>query len=300
MNNTRNKNLVLCAVCMSLTNAADALEGGATAYPPGIVTVMSGNNPPPGKLHIYSYNQLLKVRQTRDNNGDKVFPKVKGDVQANALQFAYTLEDVSFLGGNVTALLALPYFKGDMHIPALGEFGRGTSSGPGDSTLSVAISWPKPGFLHKVELSYIHPTGKYDEDRIINSGNNTKVVYGSYASTWFPVERFEVSQKTSLLYSFENPATKYQSGVQVAMDYGFNYYATKRFMAGVGGYLMTQLNDDYVNDENYGYRSRGFKMGPQIGYGGKGWGVMTTYQFDLYGRNVAKGDGILVSGFMEF
>ncbi|MFP3681582.1 transporter, partial [Pseudomonas sp. SIMBA_041] len=89
--------------------------------------------------------------------------------------------------------------------------------------------------------------------------------YMGYAFTWLPMDRVELSSKISLNYSWENNDTNYQSGVQLVADYGLNYRVSQNWLAGVGGYISTQLTDDQSNGHDIGNRSRSTKIGPQIG-----------------------------------
>jgi len=277
-----------------------ALEGGASSYPLGIVTVMSGAVGAPGETHAYTYNKTVAIDSIRDGQGNKVFQKAKGRVHSHALRLVHTLDGPTLLGGNVSLQLAVPYVAGHLDIPAMGAFGRDSSNGMGDPLFGALVSWQSPTYLHNLELDFVAPWGKYDEHALINPGNNSKAIYAAYAFTWFPMPQVEVSSKISVNYSYENPKTDYKSGVQVVADYGFNYRLTQNWLAGIGGYLSTQLNDDQSHGDDVGNRTRSIKVGPQVGYASRDFGVVLGYQKDVYARNTSEGDTVMLNGMFKF
>ncbi|WP_095152401.1 transporter [Pseudomonas sp. Irchel s3b5] len=298
------KNVVLSAVFVTVALAqsnALALENGTSGYPRGIVTVMSGAVGAPGETHVYSYNTHTDIDSIRDGKGNKVFPKAKGSVNAHALRVVHTLKDAPTLfGGNISLQMAVPYVDGSVDIPVLGSFMKDSSSGFGDPLFGAIVSWASPTYLHNVEVDLIAPWGKYDERSLINPGANNSAAYLAYCFTWFPLQYLEVSSKISVNYSFENHATDYQSGVQVVADYGLNYRLGQNWLAGIGGFVSSQLNDDQLNGQDVGNRSRSAKVGPQVGYASRDWGVFAAYQKDVYARNSPSGDTMMVNGFIKF
>jgi hypothetical protein len=292
--------LVACIGTLLFAGSSIALEGGASSYPAGIVTVMSGAVGAPGETHLYTYNKLIDIDSIRDGRGDKVFPQVKGKIHAHALRLVHTLDGPTLAGGNVSLQVAVPYVRGHLDVPALGPFGRDSSSGMADPMFGVLVSWQSPAYLHNIELDYVAPWGDYDEQALINPGNNSDVIYAAYAFTWFPLPHVEVSSKISTNYSFENQKTDYQSGVQVVADYGVNYRFSNNWLAGVGGYLATQITDDRARGADIGNRTKSTKIGPQIGYAHREWGLIAAYQRDVYARNTTEGDTVMLNGFIKF
>lgn len=292
--------LIICIGASLFAGKSIALEGGNSSYPAGIVTVMSGAVGAPGETHVYTYNKLIDINSIRDGQGDKVFPKASGKVHAHALRVVQTLDGPTLLGGNISLQMAVPYISGHLDIPALGPFGRDSSNGMGDPLFGALVSWQSQTYLHNVELDFVAPWGKYDKNALINPGNNSKAVYAAYAFTWFPLQNVELSSKISLNYSFENPETDYQSGVQVVADYGLNYRASQNWLVGIGGYVATQITDDQSHGDDIGNRTRSTKVGPQIGYGTRDWGVLAAYQSDVYARNTVGGDTFMLNGFIKF
>ncbi|PYY72459.1 hypothetical protein CRX42_01025 [Pseudomonas jessenii] len=300
MNNAGVLRIAMCLSGSLVAASACALEGGTSSYPSGVVTVMSGAVGAPGETHVYSYNKLIDINSIRDGQGDKSVPKAKGKIRAHAIRVVHTLEGPKFLGGDVSLQAALPYVKGHIDIPVLGPNERDSTSGMGDPMFGFLVSWMSPTYLQNIDIELIEPWGKYDKNALINPGNNTRALYLAYAFTWFPIERVELSSKISVNYSFENKATDYKSGMQLVADYGLNYRVTQNWLAGIGGFISTQLNDDQSHGQDIGNRSRSTKIGPQVGYATRDWGFVAAYQYDVYARNTSGGDTIMLNGFLKF
>ena len=291
---------VICCGALLCAGNAVALENGTSSYPVGIVTVMSGAVGAPGETHVYTYNKLIDIESIRNGQGDKTFPKATGKVQAHALRVVHTLDGPTLLGGNVSLQVAVPYIQAHLDIPSLGPFGRDSSRGMGDPLFGALVSWQSPTYMHNVEVDFVAPWGEYDKNGLVNPGSNAKAIYAAYAFTGFLLPQLELSSKISANYSFENKSTNYKSGVQLVADYGLNYRLDPNWLVGVGGYVSTQLNDDQYNNDDIGNRSKSIKIGPQVGYGTFEWGVLAAYQKDVYARNTAQGDTIMLNGFIKF
>jgi len=288
------------ALVLACSNVS-AFENGTTGYPRGIVTVMSGAVGQPGETYIYTYNTYTDIASIKDGGGKKVFPKAKGRVEAHAVRLVHVLKDApKIFGGDLALEVALPYVDGHMNIPSLGPNGKGTTSGLADPMFGALVSWVSPTYLQNVAVDVVAPWGKYDKNDLLNSGANSSAAYLSYAFTWFPVQYFELSSKISMNYSFRNPDTDYKSGVQLIADYGANFRLGPNWLAGVGGFVSTQLNDDEQDGRSVGNRSRSTKFGPQVGYAKRGWGVFAAYQKDVYTRNAPSGDTFMINGFIKF
>jgi len=291
--------VLLLPFCLAVSKTY-ALEGGVSSYPLGILTVMSGAVGAPGETGLYTYNKGIQVESLRDGQGDKTFPKAKGTIHSHAVRIVHTFKDAELFGGNVSVQAALPYLKGDIEIPALGAYGRDDASGTGDPLFGVLLSWVSPRYFQNVEFDIVEPWGQYHKGALINAGSNARALYAAYAFSWFALPRVEVSSKISLNYSFENDATNYQSGIQLVADYGVNYRISDSLLAGVGGFLTTQLNDDEQSGREIGNRTKNIKIGPQIGYAQKGWAVIAAYQKDVYARNAAESNVLMVNGVIRF
>jgi len=77
----------------------------------------------------------------------------------------------------------------------------------------------------------------------------------------------EFSLTAGFTYNFMTPATGYQSGIDVHLDFGASYPIAKPFYVGAVGYIYNQISDDSGAPANLGgYRSRVMGVGPQGGW----------------------------------
>jgi len=300
--NMTKSRLCLGALSIALISQtpAFALENGATSYPAGIMTVMSGLLGGPG-TYLYSYNKFDDITSLRDGNGNKTPPGADGGVQSHALRFVHVFEQPTLFGGNLAIQAAIPYIDGTLHFPSYGISGGGR--GFGDPMFGVLLGWQSPTFMQNIELDIVVPTGAYQKDSLFNPGNNVTSGYIAYSFTWFPLRQIEISSKINLNFSSVNSATNYQSGVQLTADYGVNYHITQSWLVGVGGYANTQLNDDKINGTaafGDGHRTREVTIGPQVGYGAQKWGGMISWQQHVYARNAAYGNALWLNAYVKF
>lgn len=291
---------VLFLIAMICSEEVLALENGTSGYPRGIVTVMSGAVGSRGETYLYTYNFHTDIDSIKDGDGDKVFPHAKGGVRSHALRLVHVLERApKILGGDLALEVAVPYIDGHIDVPVLGPNVKNSSKGLGDPLFGALISWASPVYLHNVEISVIAPWGKYEQDNLISPAAHTAAGYLAYGFSWFPRADWEISSKISVNYHFENNSTDYQSGIQLVADYGFNYRLSRQWLAGIGGFISTQLNDDQQSGRDVGNRSRSTKIGPQVGYTSGNWGFFASYHKDVFTRNSPSGDTVMLNAFVK-
>src|SRR4029077_9546984 len=68
-------------------------------------------------------------------------------------------------------------------------------------------------------------------------------------------------------YNFINPATQYQNGVDMHLDWGASQFLTKQWQVGLVGYLYQEIGCDSGSGDHVGcFQSRVVGVGPQLGY----------------------------------
>jgi hypothetical protein len=112
------------------------------------------------------------------------------------------------------------------------------------------------------------PVGDYDPNRLANLGiGHGAIDFGGGYTYFNPQTGNEFSAVTGLTYSFKNPDTQYQNGLDFHIDWAASHFFTKQFHVGVVGYYFQQVSDDSgVPAGLDGFRSRIAGIGPQIGY----------------------------------
>ena len=135
--------------------------------------------------------------------------------------------------------------------------------GVGDLLIGPYIQWDPimgkngPLMLNRVEFQNLIPTGKYDDDHILNQGSNFYSLNPYWAATVLPCSRIELSWRLHYLWNAQNAdpnKTLYGSAddVQVGQAIHFNFASSyevvpQQFRIGVNGYYMKQITDTEVN-----------------------------------------------------
>jgi hypothetical protein len=112
------------------------------------------------------------------------------------------------------------------------------------------------------------PVGIYDRTRLSNIGIGHGALDGGAGYTYLNEQTgYEFSAVAGLTYNFVNPATQYQSGIDVHLDWGASRYVTKQLQIGLVGYLYNQASCDGGSGDRVGcFQSRVASAGAQLGY----------------------------------
>jgi hypothetical protein len=77
----------------------------------------------------------------------------------------------------------------------------------------------------------------------------------------------EFSAVLGFTYNTINPATQYQNGVDMHLDWGASQFLTKQWQVGLVGYLYQEIGCDSGSGDRVGcFQSRVLGVGPQVGY----------------------------------
>jgi len=112
------------------------------------------------------------------------------------------------------------------------------------------------------------PVGMYDSMRLANLGIGHWAfdVGGGYTYFDQPAGH-EFSAVLGFTYNFINPATQYQNGVDMHLDWGASQFLTKQWQVGLVGYLYQEIGCDSGSGDRVGcFQSRVVGVGPQVGY----------------------------------
>jgi len=277
--------LMLSAFALMTTVSAYASEGGGNSYPNGAESIMAGAVPPPG-FYFVNYLNYYTSDKMADNSGNEVPVDLKVNVLANVFRFVYT-SPKKFLGGFIGAHTIIPVVL-DMDIEIMGM--KDDNSGLGDITMGGLLSWHSKNWHFATALDLIVPTGKYDEDDLINPGRNYYMVEPAVGFTYLSDGGYEASVKAMYDFNTENNATDYKTGQEFHFDYFGGYHFAKSWVAGVGGYYYKQMTDDEVNgvevDNN---RGQVFAFGPALQYQYKNMSFIAKYQKETKVRNRTEG-----------
>ena len=251
----------------------------------------AGALPPPG-WHILDYTLYYNAHEMKGQDGGNVdappFTGFNTSVIAQVIRPMY-VSDTKILGGNVLWHAVIPILDKRQSS----DFFRGSEGGLGDIYLNpITLAWHKPPFHYAAGLDVIAPTGEYDEDQMVNVGNNHWTLEPAFAVSYLSKSGFCASTKLMYDYHTENHDIHYQEGQQFHLDYNVGYRFGKNgaWKAGIGGYWLTSLEDDTLNDDTlHGSEERVYAAGPTIQYAGGNWSVALKAQEEFQAKNRPEG-----------
>jgi hypothetical protein len=286
--NIRNTSALATLACIAaFGGAANATEGGGSAYPAGAEGYTCCAIPPPG-LYGMVYGQHYDTTTLRNNSGDRI-PVPGFKVTANALvpRLIYVTPKTIF-GGQLALEALLPLV--DLEVDVAGA--SDSRSGPADLIVGAALGWHLSPKLHTLQgFDIFVPVGSYDSGRLANLGRNYWTFQTVTGVTYIDPAGFNADAKVMFNFNGSNSDTRYHSGHELVIDYAMGWGVASRWVIGVGGYVYQQLNDDKLRGNSLaGSKGRAFAIGPSIRYdSGKGWFATAKYQEEMNVRNRADG-----------
>ena len=185
----------------------------------------------------------------------------------------------NFLSVTPTYALATPGLGGQLELSLTFLMGNYTAADPGTtfSDSMTALGDLSPSATQKWTMG-VHnfmayaaanvPVGGYDPSRLATTGLGYWAVDGGAGYTYFDEAKgHEFSAVLGLTYSFMNPNTAYQTGVDLHLDLSASQYLNDKFYAGVAGYFYNQITGDSGSGAVLGaFLGRVAGVGPQVGY----------------------------------
>lgn len=267
---------IIVTLAMVSVNAS-ATEGGGNSYPIGNDTYNSGVMLPEG-LHTFLFYQHYTASELKDNNGDDSSKVASFKIRADAVavRISFVWPGVKIFGANVETRLIQAYSMTDLTLdlarPApLSPLDKGGHrSGFADTLLvPIILGWHSPTYHQTVSVETQLPVGAYDPTAAVNIGRNYYQIAPTYALTWLPIDRVDISAKFRYAFNTINRATNYHSGDEATMEFNFGYRITSKFSAGLNGYIYRQTTDDRQNGvavNGNGNRGSVDALGPYFKY----------------------------------
>jgi hypothetical protein len=134
-----------------------------------------------------------------------------------------------------------------------------------------------PLFMHRLELQFLLPTGKYSSDKEVNPGSNFFSFDPYWAWTLFITPKWELSTRTHYLWNAQNndpnrgylvpdgtPADNTRAGQAVHLNFASSYEIIDKMVhAGVNGYYLKQTTDTQMNGNSVpGTKEQVLGIGP--------------------------------------
>ncbi|MFO1429304.1 MAG: transporter [Candidatus Competibacteraceae bacterium] len=259
----------------------------AHAYdlPPGInlgLTSFLDGGPPAGPgFYFTQYLQYYTADKFMDKNGDRIpFPNPRLDVWAAASQFIYQSDQPLLLDGKWGMNLIVPVIHLDVDYGDSGPFPQDNGGGLGDITVGPFLQWDPimgaegPLFMHRIELQFLLPTGKYDNNHELNPGSNFFSFNPYWAATVFFTPKLTSSIRLHYLWNAENHnpprstgADDIQAGQAIHANFTLAYQILPQLRVGLNGYYLRQITDTQIDgSEVGGTRERVLGLGPGMLY----------------------------------
>lgn len=254
-------NAVAAATLLALTAGAQATEGGGTTAAAGAEGFLAGALPPAGLYGLIYVNHYSANRFNGDG-GASLIPgfKVRANVVVPRLVY---MPDQQVLGGQLGFYGVLPLVS--VKVDAAGA--SGSHTGLGDIEVAPLIAWHHSPQLHTAAaLAVVLPTGDYDKNRMVNTGNHITTLRPVFVASWLDGS-LDASTKVTYSINRKNSATDYQSGQYLHADYNLGLRVAPAWQLGLQGYLIHQTTDDKAGGASVGadgFRTRAFALGPAL------------------------------------
>ncbi|KYH03556.1 phenol degradation protein meta [Bradyrhizobium sp. DOA1] len=281
----------------SSTQTARADEGGISVWVPGLygsLAAVPQQTPGWSVSTIYYHTSVSAAgdvavarQATIGNIPANVTATANASVNANAnigfLVANYTFEtpilggraSAGFLGaygsnstslaGTLTGVASTPF--GDLPFSRTDSISSSVI-GFGDLYPQFSLKWNAGVHNYMAYVTGDVPVGAYNSSRLANIGIGHWAIDAGGGYTYFdPSTGREASAVLGFTYNFINPATQYQNGVDMHLDWGASQFLTKQWQVGLVGYLYQELGCDSGTGDRVGcFRSRVLGAGPQLGY----------------------------------
>lgn len=278
LNSVRGRRLRAAAIIVALlagslsAKITSASEFGISTYRPGLMDLYSGYLPPAGTVMVKNYFLF------QDSNTQSITSNGQIEVRSHTVSYteAVLLAYVSHFSvfGASWGFGAIPMFRLSEQTLRVGPPGmpvprkNSTVAGPGDFIfLPCMLGWNLGQFHIVGALAFYAPTGSYDRQRIIDTGDNRWAIEPDVGLTWLD-ERTgrHFSVFTGYTFNFENTSTHYLSGQEFHTDFVFAQGLPRNWLVGLVGYALQQTTGDSGSGAIFGaYRGRVFGLGPLIG-----------------------------------
>jgi hypothetical protein len=289
--------LALAAIVLDIVpGAASATENGLQHYPIGVNTTANALLPLPGMLEFEDYNVAEWGDQLMGNNGRPLPLSFQLHAQVDAMRFLYTWKSIQIGPFYYTTGFVPPIVHSNVSIGD--EHGDATNVGDMDIQNYLYYAGPTHKLFYYFGWETYIPTGRYNQNNLVNIGNNYWTFAPNLDITYIPSPQLELTATILTEFNTTNPATDYHSGSDIDFDWGTTwrpFLSVPKLGFGVQGYFYKQ----YQNDTQLGQvvqpggnKGQEFGIGPQIRYDIPYGGFVVKYQHTYALRNRPSDDRV--------
>jgi anthranilate 1,2-dioxygenase (deaminating, decarboxylating) large subunit len=239
----------------------------------GLTSFLDGGPPAGPGFYYTGYLQFYTTDTLADHPNPVLRADGEVDVWAYLNQFIYQSDKELLLGGKWGMNVIVPIVSFDSSP----DIDNGT--GVGDVVVGPFLQWDPimgpngPKFMHRVELQFLLPVGKYDEDEALNPGSNFFSFNPYWSGTYFFTPKLTASTRVHYLWNDENddpftggpPASDTQAGQAIHANFTVAYeLIPKKLRAGLNGYYLKQISDTEVDGSKVSDREEVLGIGPGL------------------------------------
>ncbi|MFT5729968.1 MAG: hypothetical protein ACI8PB_004141 [Desulforhopalus sp.] len=266
------------AVCVVFLSFGSALAYDLPSVNLGFTSFMDGGPPAGPGFYFTEYLQYYTADKLNDGNGDEIpFPDPDLNALVSLNQGIYQSNTEILWGGKWGIDVIVPLVNLDINYSADGPFPQDNGSGLGDILVGPFIQWDpimkngRPFFMHRIELQFLLPTGKYDDDKSLNPGSNVFSFNPYWAGTLFMTPRWTATTRIHYLWNGENDdpfggVDDSQAGQAIHLNFASAYEVMPQVLRlGINGYYLKQITESEVNGvEIDGGEEEVFAIGPGL------------------------------------
>ena len=270
--------VILPPVNLGSTSFADGMGGPGTLIEESLIS--------------YSSNKI------KDNQGNSISQRSRLDSFTAVTLIAHITHKKLF-GAYYGFEVLLPTARVSMDV-----FEKNIETGMGDASISpLILQWINGRlfnlpFNHRLNLNFIFPTGRYDDNKQLNIGNNALSFNPHYAFTLNLTDHSELSMRAHYLWNGKNNSTgtnkelrHTQAGQAFHINVATSYQINNYFKVGLSGYYLKQLsqhesNGDVISDS----LEQVFSIGPGLQYQSSLLTIYANSYFESFAKNRPEGD----------